>query len=310
MTVDVPQVRKSDFYPSALDKGMRSDRALKTAIAEMYVQGVSTRRVKKIIEKLCGFEVSSAEVSRCSAMLDDEIKKWRSRPLGHFSYVIVNALYEKVRLDGAVTDAAILVAYRISDEGKREALGTSVSLSEAHWRNFLDSLCDPGLKGVKMFISDALSDLKKAMAAVFSSVAWQRCHFHRQQNAQSYVSKKRRKPEVAEEIRSIFNAQNEESAKRLLGITIKKYADTESKLRTLMEDNIPESLTVFKGQQEHRKKLRTSNMPERFNKEIRGRTKIAGVFAHDKAAIRLISALLMEINEDWMTEKQYLKSYQ
>jgi putative transposase len=193
--LSVPQTRGTNFYPKSLERGLRSERALKLALAEMYVQGVSTRKVAKITEELCGFEVSSTEVSRASKMLDDQLQAWRDRRLDAFSYVYLDARYESVRNGGVVVSSAVLIAIGVSLSGKREVLGVSVKLSEneVHWRDFLSSLKDRGLHGVTLFISDAHEGLKAARKAIFPSVPWQRCQFHLQQNAQKYVPRQRMK---------------------------------------------------------------------------------------------------------------------
>ena len=180
LTLDVPQVREGGFYPQSLDKGVRSERALKLALAEMYVQGVSTRKVAAITEQLCGFEVSSAQVSRATAELDAVLEAWRTRPLGAYPYVYLDARYEKVRQDGQVRDAAVLIASGVNAQGKRAVLGVSVALSEQeiHWRTFLQSLVERGLRGVQLLVSDAHGGLQAARLAVFGGVPWQRCQFH------------------------------------------------------------------------------------------------------------------------------------
>ena len=180
LTVAVPQVRQGGFYPQSLEKGIRSERALKLALAEMYVQGVSTRKVAAITEQLCGFEVSSAQVSRAAAELDAVLEAWRTRPLGEYRYVYLDARYEKVRQDGQVRDAAVLIASGVDAAGKRAVLGVSVALSEqeVHWRMFLERLVERGLRGVQLLISDAHGGLKAARLAVFGGVPWQRCQFH------------------------------------------------------------------------------------------------------------------------------------
>ena len=177
ITFDVPQVREGGFYPNALEKGIRSERALKLALAEMYVQGVSTRRVAAITEQLCGFGVSSTQVSRAAATLDAQLAAWRARPLGPSPYLWLDAHYEKVRQAGQIRDAAILKAVGLTPEGKRMVLGTSVSLGEheVHWRDFLQSLVKRGLGGVELVISDAHPGLQAARRAVFGGVPWQRC---------------------------------------------------------------------------------------------------------------------------------------
>ncbi len=153
LNLSVPQVRDSSFYPQSIEKGMRSERALRLALAEMYVQGVSTRKVTDIVEKMCGFDVSSSQVSRMAKELDDVLEAWRTRPLGCFKYVYLDARYEKVRNAGIVIVCAVLIAAGVNSFGRREILGTSVSLSEAeiHWRNFLKSLQERGLHGMEAF---------------------------------------------------------------------------------------------------------------------------------------------------------------
>lgn len=309
LKVNIPQVRSCDFYPSVLEKGQRSEQALNLAIAEMYVQGVSTRKVKAITEKLCGLDISSTEVSRISQKMDTELEKWRSRKLGKYPYLIVDALYEKVRHDGNVISLAVLIAYGINEEGKREILGVSVSLSEAeiHWRTFFQSLIERGLHGVELITSDAHAGLQAARQAVFPTVPWQRCQFHLQQNASSYVTKKDNKGKVAADIRNVFNAPDEVEAKRLLALAVRKYESKESKVSAWMEENIPQSFPVFKRPKEHQKKVRTSNMAERTNKEIRRRTRVVGIFPNDASCLRLISAILVETHDDWLQGNLYLK---
>lgn len=308
IALDVPQVRDSSFYPSVLEKGLRSERALKLAIAEMYIQGVSTRRVKKITEELCGLDISSADVSRAAKALDATFDMWRQRRLGKYKYVFVDARYEKVRQDGCVVSSAVLIAFGINFDGQREILGTSVSLSEheVHWREFLLSLTERGLHGVELIISDAHAGLKAARKTVFPNVPWQRCQFHLQQNAQSYVPKRSMKREVAADIRAMLQAPNLEEAERLLRLTVQKYQDTASKLSTWMEENIPESLTVMHFPEPHRRRIRTSNIAERVNKEVRRRTRVASIFPNPESCLRLVTAVLMEIDEEWQDGMKYL----
>ena len=267
----VPQVRTGDFYPGALEKGLRSERALTLALAEMYVQGVSTRRVAAITEQLCGTSVSSTQVSRAASQMDDVLKAWRNRPLGEIVYLYMDARYEKVRMDGHIQDAAILMAAGVGKDGKRRILGVSVSLSEAelHWRAFLDNLVERGLKGVQLIISDDHSGMRKARQAVFTGIPWQRCQFHLQQNAAQYVPKKKMRQEVAADIRAVFNAPGREQAEVYLKQIVMKYSSVASALADWMECAIPEGLSVFDFPEEHRRKLRTSNMLERISQEIK-----------------------------------------
>jgi transposase-like protein len=274
ITFDIPQVRESSFYPQALEKGLRSERALKLALAEMYVQGVSTRKVAAITEQLCGFAVSSTQVSQAAALLDEQLEAWRQRPLSRSPYLWLDAHYEKVRQDGQVRDAAVLKAVGLNKEGKRMVLGVSVSLSEQeiHWRTFLQSLVARGLTGVELVISDAHAGLKQARRAVFGGVPWQRCQFHLQQNAQAYVPRHSMKHEVAADIRAVFNAPNRDEVEALLARLVQKYEKRASRLANWMETNIPEGLTVFSFPATHQRRLRTANGLERLNREVRRRS--------------------------------------
>lgn len=307
ITFAVPQVREGGFYPSALEKGLRSERALVAALAEMYVQGVSTRRVKAITEELCGVEVSAMQVSRATAQLDQALQEWRERPLGEITYLYVDARYEKVREAGQVRDAAVLVASGITLQGERQILGVSVSLSEheTHWKAFLKGLKDRGMHGIRLVISDDHEGLGAARRAILGSVPWQRCQFHLQQNAQSYVPKQAMRYEVAADIRSMFNAPDKATAEQYLQAAIRKYAASAPRLSAWLEENLAEGFTAFDFPIEHRRSIRTTNSLERINKEIRRRTRVVGVFPNENSCLRLISAILMEISEEWQIGKHY-----
>lgn len=310
LTLRVPQVRGDvEFYPSALERGVRSERALKLAVAEMYIQGVSTRRVTKVVEELCGLSISSSDVSRATKLLDTELEKWRIRPLGSVPYLVLDARYEKVRIDGTVRSVAVFIASGILPDGHRCVLGTSIALSEAevHWRDFLRSLLERGLHGVKLVTSDSHEGLKAALTSVLPGALWQRCQVHAQRNAQAYVPKVEMREDVASDIRAIFNAPDETEAQRLLAMAIKKYAKKASKLSTWMEENIPECLTVFKLPKNLRRKLRTTNCVERINREVLRRTRVAGLFPNTDSLLRIASAILSEISEEWETGKAYIK---
>lgn len=308
LELDVPQTRASDFYPSCLEKGLKSERALRMVLAEAYVQGVSTRKMAKLTEELCGIEVSSSEVSRAAKALDETLSAWRERPLEAIPYVYLDARYEKVRHGGQVVDCAILLAIGVDRLGKRSVLGVSVALSEqeVHWREFLVGLKDRGLHGIELFISDAHEGLKAARKAVFPSVPWQRCQFHVQQNAQKYVPRQSMKREVAEAIRGVFNALNQQEAERQLDLLIKTYQDKAPKLAEWAAKAIPEALTVFGFPEAHRRRIRTSNMVERLNKELKRRTSVATLFPNEDSCLRLVSAVAMEISEEWETGRVYL----
>jgi len=308
ITFAIPQVREGGFYPEALEKGLRSERALLLALAEMYVQGVSTRKVKAVTEKLCGVSLSSTQVSHASALLDTDLEKWRNRPLGEYPYLFVDAYYEQVREDGQVRDLAVLSAVGVNPAGKREILGVSVSLSEheVHWRAFLESLKARGLGGVQLITSDDHAGLRAARLAVFGGIPWQRCQFHLQQNAQAYVPRKDMATEVAEDIRTIFNAPDRATADAYLARAVQKYQKIASRLAEWMAANIPEGLTIFSFPAAHRRMIRTTNGVERLHREVRRRARVVSIFPNPASCLRLVSALLNEISDEWLIGRTYL----
>jgi putative transposase len=311
LNLSIPQVRESStiFSTSLLEKGSRSDRALKSAIATMYVEGVSTRRVTKIMEELCGFEVSSGQVSNLNKQLDVEFEKWRNRPLDQIAYMTLDATYYKVRIDGVVRDCATLIAYGIRrDDGKRMILGVSCALSEAevHWRVFLTGLKERGIGVPDLVTSDAHSGLKAALKASLSGTPWQRCQFHLQQNAQQYVTKQHLKSKVAADIRVIFNADDTSHAERRLEEFVKTYSESQPKLAAWAEENLPEGFAVLAFPEAHRKRLRTSNACENVNGQIKKRTRVVSLFPSEESLLRLVTGVLIEISETWETGKAYL----
>jgi putative transposase len=304
----IPQVRDGKFYPQALEKGVRSERALVISLVEMYVHGVSTRKVTEIVEALCGKSVSSSQVSRAAAELDTILESWRNQPIGEMGYLLLDARYEKVRQDGQVRDAAVLIAVGVDLEGKRRVLGVSVSLGEheVHWREFLKSLVARGLSGVKLIVSDDHAGLRAARQSVFGGIPWQRCQFHLQQNAMAYIPRQAMRSEVARDIRTVLQAPDRAMAETNLKTIVQKYSKIVPRLSAWMELNLPEGLTVMELPEPHRRFLRTTNMVERLNLEIRRRTRVVTIFPNEASCLRLVSALLMEVDEDWQMGKRYL----
>jgi transposase-like protein len=304
----VPQARGVEFYPTALERGTRSERALKLAVAEMYLQGVSTRKVTAVMEQLCGREVTSMQVSRAVQALDDELAKWRQRPLDEIPYLLLDARYEKVRVGGTVVSCSLLIAVGVTPAGQRTILGVSVSLSEAevHWREFLAGLQARGLHGVRLITSDDHSGLRAALTARFPGVKWQRCQFHLAKNLLDHLPPNVSQEEASADLRAVFNAPNRAEADRLLGLMVSKYAPSAKKLAAWLEQNVPEGLTVFDFPADHRRRLRTNNGLERLNREIKRRTRVASIFPNEASLLRLATAVLMETDDEWQTEKRYL----
>ena len=243
-------------------------------------------------------------------MLDETLEAWRNRPLGVFRYLYLDARYEKVRQNGHIQDAAVFLASGVGEDGRRAILGVSVSLGEheVHWRSFLQSLLERGLRGVELIVSDDHLGLKAARKAVFGGVPWQRCQFHLQQNAQAYVPRQSMKAGVAEDLRRIFNAPNRPMAEAYLAETIKRYEEVAPRLANWMEHNVPEGLTVFSFPPKHQRRIRTTNMLERLSREIKRRTRVVTIFPNEASCLtrKRISAYLMEKSEEWQTGRRYL----
>lgn len=301
--LSIPQVRdsKTPFYPSSLERGIRSDRALKMAVAEMYIKGVSTRKVESIFKELCDMDITADQVSRATQEIDEELENWRNRPIGEVKVLFADATYHKARINGVVISVATFIVTGILADGRRSILAVDSDISEAevHWRKVLSRLKERGLYGLKLIVSDSHEGLKAARAATFPGVPWQRCQMHLQQNAQAYITKASLKSEVAEDIRSIFNAGSLEEAKRLLDKVVEKYSKTQSKLSSWMEDNIPEGLTVFAFPSNTLKQLRTNNMEENINSQIKRRTRLIPSFPNIDSLLRLVTAICVEISDDW-----------
>ncbi|WP_207462082.1 IS256 family transposase [Azospirillum sp. SYSU D00513] len=306
VTVQVPKTRDTDepFYPQSLERGRRSCRAVMLAVAEMYVKGVSTRDAAKVTAEFGLKSLSSMQVSRAAALLDEELQAWRSRPLGTVSYLPLDARYEKVRKGGVVRDAAILSAIGIDPDGRRHVLGVCAALSEAevHWRAFLDDLVARGLRGVRFITSDDHAGLRAARQAVFPGARWQRCHFHLAQNAIQHAPDATIRKSIGADLRQVWNAstlpQAEEELKRL----VQAYQATAPKLAGWLESAVPEGLTVFRLPDHHRRRMRTANPIERaIQQEIKRRTTKVRVFPNESALLRLVTAILIEIDKEWAT---------
>lgn len=305
VSVRVPKTADHDgqpFYPQSLERGRRSVRAVMLAVAEMYVKGVSTREAEAVMREFGIESLSSSQVSRAAKLLDDELAAWRNRPLGEIKYLILDARYEKMRHGGIVRDAAVLSAIGIGPDERRRVLGVSVALSEAevHWRAFLESLQARGLRGVQYIVSDDHAGLRAARRAVFGGATWQRCQFHLAQNAIHHAPNLAVRKRIGAELREIWNAASLAKAETSLAELVTEYRDTAPKLAAWLEDNVPEGLTFFTLPKHHRRRMRTSNPMERsVQQELKRRTVKVRVFPNEAALERLVSAVLVEIDDKW-----------
>lgn len=314
VTVQVPKTAGHDgepFFPQSLERGRRSVRAVMLAVAEMYIKGVSTRDVEAVMREFGIDSLSSSQVSRAAKMLDDELEAWRNRPLGEFKYLFLDARYEKMRYGGVVRDVAVLAAIGIGPDERRRVLGTSVALSEAevHWRDFLTRLHARGLRGVEYIVSDDHAGLQAARRAVFGAAKWQRCQFHLAHNAVQHGPSLEIRKRIGKQLRVVWNAQDLAAAQSALADLVTSYQGKADKLADWLENNIPEGLTVFALPEHHRKRMRTSNPMERaVQQELKRRTVKVRVFPNQEALTRLVSAVLVEIDEKWASDnKAYIK---
>ena len=312
LTLQVPKSRggETSFYPQSLERGRRSTRAVMLVIAQMYIQGVSTRDVEKVMAEFGLESLSSSQVSRATALLDGELEAWRTRPLGAFRYLFLDARYEKMRVGGVVRDAAILSAIGIGEDGKRSVLGLSVALSEAeiHWREFIKSLTNRGLHGVRFITSDDHAGLGIARRAVLPGATWQRCQFHLAQNAIHHAPTLTIRKAIGRQLRAVWNAVDLAGAEAELSRIVATYTDTAPKLAQWLERNVPEALAVFSLPEAHRRRMRTANPIERtIQQELKRRTRKIRVFPNEASLERLATAILVEIDEDWIAaDRAYL----
>jgi len=317
LSIDVPKTAGhgsfggQPFYPQSLDRGRRSSRAVMLAVAEMYIKGVSTRDAEKVMKEFGIESLSSTQVSRATKLLDEDLEAWRNRSLGEIRYLILDARYEKVREGGVIRDAAVLSAIGIGGDERRRILGVSCELSEAevHWRKFLEDLKARGMHGVKFVVSDSHAGLRAARKATLGGAIWQRCQFHLAQNAIHHAPNLQTRKQIGGELRAVWNAPDQDAATEALQRLVRKYKDKAPKLAAWLEDNVPEGLAVFALPEHHRKRLRTSNPIERpIQQEIKRRTQKVRVFPNEKSLERLVSAILVEIDEKWATaDKAYIK---
>jgi transposase-like protein len=304
----VPQDRQGHFRTEVFERYQRSEKALVGALAEMYVQGVSTRKVKAITEELCGHEFSSATVSRINESLDGELAKFAERRLEEdYPYLVLDARYEKVREDGVIRSQAVQVAIGINREGRRcvLAVGLANRESKASWREFLVALKQRGLRGVEFVVSDDHEGLKNAIGEILPEAAWQRCYVHFLRNALDHLPRKAN-DDCLVELRWLYDRHDLEQAREDLGKWLAKWQGKYPKLCDWVEANIEETFTFYHLPAEHHKHLKSTNMLERINEEIKRRTLVVRIFPNAASCLRLVRALAAEIHEEWIEGMRYL----
>jgi putative transposase len=308
LVLRVPQDRQGRFRTEVFERYQRSEKALVSALAEMYLQGVSTRKVKEITEELCGHEFSAATISRVTSKLDEELERFARRPLEEeYPYLVLDARYEKIRQDGVITSQAVQVAIGIDWEGRRCVLAVELASreSQSSWKEFLLGLKQRGLRGVVCVISDDHAGLRKSIPEVLPEASWQRCYVHFLRNALDHLPRKK-DDDCLTELRWIYERRNVEEARRDLAAWLTKWESRYGKLCDWAEANIEETLTFYRLPQQHHKHLKSTNMLERINQELKRRTLVVRIFPNRESCLRLIRALAAEIHEDWVEATRYL----
>ena len=304
----VPQDRQGHFRTEVFERYQRSEKALVGAMTEMYVQGVSTRKVKAITEELCGHEVSASTISRLNVKLDEELERFAKRRLSEaYPYLILDARYEKVREDGVITSQAVMIAIGVDWEGRRNVLAVELANreSQSSWRGFCLALKERGLQGVELVITDDHAGLRKAIAEVFTEAVWQRCYVHFLRNALDYLPRKADN-DCMTELRWIYDRRSIEEARQDLAAWLKKWSSRYPKLCDWVEGNIEETLTFYRLPRQHHKNLKSTNLLERLNEEIKRRTLVVRIFPNLAACLRLVRALAVEMHENWIEATRYL----
>ena len=304
----VPQDRAGRFSTELFERYQRSEKAFVSALTEMYIQGVSTRKVKAITEELCGHTVSASTVSAINAKLDEDLERFARRQLEEtYPYMVLDARYEKIREDGVIRSRAVLVAIGVNWEGRRCVLGVELANreSESSWKDFLLDLRQRGLSGVEFIVSDNHSGLKRAIAEVVPDATWQRCYVHFLRNALDHLPR-RGDDDCLRELRWIYDRRSLEEARKDLAAWLVKWQDKYPRLCDWVETNIEETLSFYRLPVAHHKHMKSTNMLERVNEEIKRRTRVVRIFPNAPSCLRLVRALAVEMHENWIEAIRYL----
>ena len=304
----VPQDRAGRFSTELFERYQRSEKALVGALAEMYVQGVSTRKVKAVTEALCGHEFSASSISQVNKSLDAALTAFSERRLAEpYPYLILDARYERVREGGVIASQAVLIAVAVDGEGRRQVLAVELANRESRssWRDFLLALKQRGLHGVEFVVSDDHPGLKAAIREVLAEAVWQRCYVHFLRNALDYVPRKV-DDDCLMELRWFYDRRDLAEVRRDRGAWLAKWQSKYPKLCDWVEDNIEETLTFYRLPLAHHKHMKSTNMLERLNQEIKRRTHVVRIFPNTASCLRLVRALAVETHENWLEAIRYL----
>lgn len=304
----IPQDRDGLFSTEVFSRYQRSEKALLLALAQMYVHGVSTRKVRAVTEELCGHGFSASAVSSVTKTLDEELHRFMNRALEEeYPYLILDARYERVREDGVIRSRAVLVAIGIDWEGRRQILGVELAEREStsSWKHFLLGLKSRGLHGVYLAVTDDHAGLKKAIAEVLPAALWQRCYVHFLRNALDYLPRTADRT-VLQELRWLYDRHDVNEARHDLSKWLERWSGQHRKLCDWVEANIEETFTFYRLPRTHHKHLKSTNLLERLNQELKRRTHVVRIFTDEACCLRLVRALAIETHEDWIDSNRYL----
>ena len=304
----IPQDRQGHFSTQIFERYQRSEKALVSALAEMYIQGVSTRKVKAITEELCGHAFSASAISAVNKTLDESLERFAKRPLEEdYPYLVLDARYEKVRQEGVIRSQAVQIAIGINDEGRRQVLAVELANRESQtsWKDVLLELKSRGLRGVEFVVSDDHAGLKRAIAEVIPEAVWQRCYVHFLRNALDHLPRKA-VDDCRQELRWLYDRRDLSEAQKDLTQWLERWGTRYPKLCEWVEENIGETFSFYRLPLQHHKHLKSTNMLERFNEEIKRRTRVARIFPNEASCLRLIRALAVETHEGWLEASRYL----
>jgi putative transposase len=307
LNLRIPRHRNGEFSTELFERYQRSEQALLLAMMEMVVNGVSTRKIETITQELCGKKFSKSTVSSLCKKLDPIVHAFRTRPLeSHYPFLIVDALYVKVREDNRVQSKGLLIAVGVNEEGYREIIGFSVANteSESSWGEFFSSLKERGLKDVHLITSDDHKGLVKAARRHFQGSTWQRCQTHFSRNMLDHTPKALQ-PEIKEELRKLYEAVDVDSARKVKDQIIDKYETRAPKAVALLDEAFDDITAILVVPLKYRKRLRTTNGVERLNQEVRRRERVIRIFPNGASVIRLMGTLLMEQDEKWQAGRKY-----
>jgi putative transposase len=304
----VPQDRDGRFSTEVFERYQRSEKALVGALAEMYIQGVSTRKVRAITEELCGHSVSASALSAINQRLDASLAQFAARALEEaYPYVVLDARYEKVREAGVIRSHAVLIALGVDWEGRRQVLGVELAARESQtsWKEFLLGLKARGLRGVEFVVSDDHPGLKRAVAEVVPEAAWQRCYVHFLRNALDHLPR-RGDDDCLQELRWLYDRRDLAEARRDLTAWVSRWQAKYPKLCSWVEEQIEETFTFYRLPRQHHKHLKSTNVLERYNEELKRRTRVVRIFPNPASCLRLLRALAVETHENWLEGPRYL----